>query len=44
MASLSGAVTQSPYDAFTATWRATYKHRIDLFAGSQVAASPAPFC
>ena len=40
----SGPVAQSPYLALTATCRATYAHRYRLFEGSQVAASPSPFC
>src|SRR3954447_21053770 len=42
MASCSACVTHNPYRTLTATWRATYRHRKDLFGGSQVAASPSP--
>jgi hypothetical protein len=44
IAACSAAVTHSVYLCFTAICRATYAQRQDLFGGSQVAASPSPFC
>jgi hypothetical protein len=44
IASFSALVTQSPYFFLMATCLATYAHLNGLFGGSQVAASPSPFC
>jgi hypothetical protein len=42
IASCSAGVTQSRHRAFTATWRATKRHRYDFRGGSHVAVSPSP--
>src|SRR5699024_10286466 len=44
IAVFSASTTQSPYLCLTAICRATYSQRWLLFGGSQVAASPSPFC
>lgn len=44
MAAFSAGTTHSSYLCFTAICRATYSQRKLLFGGSQVAASPSPFC